>query len=71
METMARLPKEQREKAAFILFDNEEKGRLGSRAFAAANPKIKKQTLLITMDCVGVGEHILVIGKNYARAKTE
>ena len=71
METMARMPKEQREKAAFILFDNEEKGRLGSRAFAAANPKIKKQTLLINMDCVGVGEHILVIGKNYARAKAE
>ena len=23
------------------------------------------------MDCVGVGEHILVIGKNYARAKAE
>ena len=62
METMARMPKEQREKAAFILFDNEEKGRLGSRAFAAVNPKIKKQTLLINMDCVGVGEHILVIG---------
>ena len=71
LETMARMPKEQREKAAFILFDNEEKGRLGSRAFAAANPKIKKQTLLINMDCVGVGEHILVIGKNYARAKAE
>ena len=71
LETMARMPAEQREKAAFILFDNEEKGRLGSRAFAAANPRIKKQTLLINMDCVGVGEHILVIGKNYARAKAE
>ena len=71
LETMARMPKEQRDKAAFILFDNEEKGRLGSRAFAAANPRIKKQTLLINMDCVGVGEHILVIGKNYARAKAE
>ena len=67
METMARMPKEQREKAAFILFDNEEKGRLGSRAFAAANPKIKKQTLLINMDCVGVGEHILVIGQDGVR----
>lgn len=70
-ELMARLPQDQRSKAAFILFDNEEKGCLGSRAFAAANPTIKKQTLLINMDCVGVGEHIIVIGKNYARAKAE
>ena len=32
MELMARLPEEQRSKAAFILFDNEEKGMLGYSA---------------------------------------
>lgn len=71
LETMARLPQQAREQCAFILFDNEEKGCLGSRAYAAAHRQIKKQTLLINMDCVGVGEHILLIGKNYARAKGE
>ncbi len=42
--------------AAFILFDNEEKGKKGSRAFAAAHPEIKQNTLIINMDCVGNGD---------------
>lgn len=71
LETMAKMPQQAREKCAFILFDDEEKGCQGSRAYAAAHKQIKKQTLLINLDCVGVGEHILLIGKNYARAKGE
>ena len=42
--------------AAFILFDNEEKGKKGSKAFAAAHPDIKADTLIINMDCVGNGD---------------
>ena len=42
--------------AAFILFDNEEKGKKGSKAFAAAHPEIKQKTLIINMDCVGNGD---------------
>ena len=42
--------------AAFILFDNEEKGKKGSKAFAAAHPAIKADTLIINMDCVGNGD---------------
>ena len=34
LETMARIPEENRAKAAFILFDNMEKGRRGSKAWA-------------------------------------
>ena len=41
MEIMARLPQEQRNKAAFILFDNEEKGLLGSGAYARKRKAIK------------------------------
>ncbi len=41
---------------AFILFDNEEKGKKGSKAFAAAHPEIKQKTLIINMDCVGNGD---------------
>ena len=41
---------------AFILFDNEEKGKKGSKAFAAAHPYIKANTLIINMDCVGNGD---------------
>ena len=36
-EIMAALPEDQRSKAAFIFFDNEEGGKLGSRAYAKAH----------------------------------
>ena len=36
---MERLPAEVRDRAAFILFDNEEKGLLGSKAYAKEHPK--------------------------------
>ena len=68
LSLMAQLPPEVRDSAAFILFDNEEKGKLGSKAYAQAHPQVKKDTLIVNMDCVGVGEHMLLIGKNYARA---
>ena len=68
METMARIPAENRGKVAFILFDNEEKGMLGSNAFASKHKQVKKQTLLVNMDCVGLGENILFFSPKKARA---
>lgn len=45
---------------ACILFDDEEKGKKGSKAFAKAHPKIKAETLIVNLDCVGNGDtHIL------------
>ena len=45
---------------AYILFDDEEKGKKGSKAFAKAHPKIKAETLIVNLDCVGNGDtHIL------------
>ncbi len=67
LETMARIPAEKRSKVAFILFDNEEKGMLGSSAFAAKHKQVKKQTLLVNMDCVGLGENILFFSPKKAR----
>ncbi|MCR5611041.1 MAG: Zn-dependent exopeptidase M28 [Clostridiales bacterium] len=42
--------------AAFILFDDEEKGKKGSKAFANDHPEIKEKTLVINLDCVGNGD---------------
>ncbi|MBR7041673.1 MAG: M28 family peptidase [Clostridia bacterium] len=42
--------------AAFILFDNEERGKKGSKAFAAAHADIKANTLIVNLDCVGNGD---------------
>ena len=58
-ELMTRIPEDKRSKVAFILFDNEEKGLRGSGAYAKDHKVVKKEKLLINMDCVGDGENIL------------
>lgn len=67
LEAMARIPQDKRDKVAFILFDNEEKGMLGSNSFASKHKQIKANTLLVNMDCVGVGETILFFSPKKAR----
>ncbi len=46
---------------AFILFDNEEKGLLGSKAYSKAHKDDMAQKLIINLDCVGVGSDFLTI----------
>ncbi len=67
MEIMSRLPESERSKVAFILFDNEEKGMLGSSAYATAHKQFKKNGLLINLDCVGDGEHIFFFANKKTR----
>ena len=66
LELMAQLPEEARGKAAFILFDNEEKGLLGSKGYARDHVEIQHMKLVVNMDCVGVGETMLVIASKLA-----
>ena len=47
-------------RAAFILFDNEEKGKKGSRAYAGYRPELKRSRLVVNMDCVGNGSQFIV-----------
>lgn len=68
LELMARIPQEQRAHAAFLLFDNEEKGLLGSSRYAKAHPEVRKGKLLINLDCVGDGEHVLFMANQATRA---
>ncbi len=71
MEIMNRLSFEERSKAAFILFDNEEKGLLGSSAFASRHKAVKKNALLINLDCVGDGENMMFFANKKTRALPE
>ena len=57
---------ELREKCAFVLFDHEEAGLIGSRAFAKwrrRNCPGKTDGLVINFDCVGVGDVLTVMTK--------
>ena len=49
-----------RPEAAFILFDDEEKGKKGSKAYAKYQPEVKSGKLVVNLDCVGNGEQFIV-----------
>lgn len=46
---------------AFILFDNEESGLRGSKAYATAHPNVRKNALVINLDCVSDGDNIMLL----------
>ena len=66
LHTMAKILPEQRDSVAFILFDNEEKGLRGSKAYAKEHMEVQYTHLIVNLDCVGVGENILVIAPKLA-----
>ena len=53
-------------KIAFVLFDNEEKGLLGSKAMNKKYKELLKNKLVVNFDCVANGKEILFIVKNGA-----
>ena len=68
LDVMKELPQDQRNKVAFVLFDLEEAGILGSASFASKHKSIKKNTLVINFDCVSDGE-TMMFGLNKSTEK--
>lgn len=60
IELMAQMPEEVRSRCAFVLFDNEELGLVGSGAFRGKHKKQAEETPMINLDCVGDGEYLLL-----------
>ncbi len=71
LQTMQAMPPELREQAAFVLFDLEEAGLLGSSGFASAHKKAMEKKPVINFDCVSDGEHILFAIRKKARSLTD
>lgn len=69
MRIMASLPPESRQDAAFIFFDNEEYGKVGSKAYAKAHPGITEGKVLLNLDCVGDGDDFLIVAPKNADEK--
>lgn len=61
LEIMAALPPAEKENAAFIFFDHEELGKVGSRRYARAHPGITHGKILLNLDCVGDGDDFLIV----------
>lgn len=67
-ELYASLPAEVKEKVAFVFFDNEENGLLGSAFFANKHKQDNlKEKLVINYDCVSDGDHLLFVQNKPAR----
>lgn len=68
LDLMAAMPIEERSNVAFVLFDLEERGCLGSAQFNKAHKSKLKSTPVINFDCVGVGSTILLAPRKGARS---
>ncbi|MBR2315263.1 MAG: M28 family peptidase [Clostridia bacterium] len=63
-DLMGKLSDGEKDEAAFILFDFEEAGMLGSSSYNSKHKKMMKDKLLINFDCVSDGKDIIfVLGK--------
>ena len=58
LEAALTLPPELRDRACFVFFDNEERGMLGSSAFAGRHRRAKEEALVLNFDCVSDGSSI-------------
>ncbi|MBR4539619.1 MAG: M28 family peptidase [Clostridia bacterium] len=66
LQIMNALPAGQKQNAAFIFFDNEEYGKVGSKAFAKKHPDLMADKTLLNMDCVGDGDDLFIVAPKNA-----
>lgn len=66
MRIIDNLTKEELENTAFIFFDNEEKGKKGSKAYFKDHKEVLSDKFLINFDCVGNGDNVIFIAQNGA-----
>ena len=69
IDIMCELPEELKDKVAFIFFDLEELGTIGSKGYKTKHPKIAKEKLVLNFDCVSDGQNILFVPKKGAYDK--
>ena len=67
LEIARTLPEAHRNKVCFILFDLEERGLKGSAAYRKAHKAVTEKQLMLNLDCVGDGDHILFLPTQKAR----
>ena len=67
LDLIQAMPEALKGKAAFVLFDLEEAGLLGSAAFASKHKKAMKEKLLVNLDCVSDGGTMLFCFRKKAK----
>lgn len=70
-EIMLNMTNEELSAAAFVFFDNEELGLIGSSAFVKRNKEVIKDKIVINFDCVSDGETMMLVVNGAARKNYE
>ena len=60
LEILRTMPENQRHKVCFVLFDLEEAGLIGSSSYRKAHKAQTNCQMVLNLDCVGDGDHILL-----------
>lgn len=60
LETLRTMPLNQRSRVAFVLFDLEEAGLIGSAAYRKAHKAETEKQIVLNLDCVGDGNEIVL-----------
>ena len=68
-ELWAALSDEEKAKTAFVFFDNEENGLLGSKFYRSRHKTEIKDQLMINLDCISDGDYVMVIKSKTAQKR--
>ena len=68
IDLMTDMPMELRHKVAYIFFDAEELGTIGSKIYKKKHPRVAKSRPVINFDCVSDGKNILFTAKKSAES---
>lgn len=60
LEIARTMPENQRHKVCFVLFDLEEAGLIGSRFYRSQHRRATDEQIVLNLDCVGDGDHLLM-----------
>lgn len=70
LEIARSLPDNQRHKVCFVLFDLEEAGLIGSASYRKKHKKASDNQIVLNLDCVGDGDHIMLFPTKKLRKNT-
>ena len=69
LEIANSLPEQQRGKVCFVLFDLEEAGLVGSACYRAKHKKASSSQVVLNLDCVGDGDHLVLVPNGKLKRK--
>lgn len=67
LEIARTFPENQRHKVCFVLFDLEEAGLIGSACYRKKHKEATDKQLVLNLDCVGDGDHLLMFPTKYLK----